>query len=62
MFETERCGATGKVIFANRKIAKDELARLRKAGRSNCKTVHYCIFCDGYHHTKNERHKRKGRA
>lgn len=62
MFENERCGVTGKARFANRKVAKKELARLRKAGKSNCTHVHPCVFCDGYHHTKNERHGRKGRA
>lgn len=59
MFEVERCGATGKAIYANRQIAKEELARLRKQGRSNCTGVHYCPFCDRYHHTKNERHGKK---
>lgn len=60
MFERERCGGPGgKIIYENRKIARDELARLRRAGRSNCTGVHYCIFCDGYHHTKNERHGKK---
>lgn len=59
MFEVERCGATGKVIYPNRKVARDELARLRRQGRTVCTHVHYCQFCDRYHHTKNERHGKK---
>jgi hypothetical protein len=57
----ERCGGpTGKIRYPTKEIAKEELRRFAYARGS--RAVHRCVFCDGYHLTKNARHGRKGRA
>ena len=50
----DRCGVTGKERFNSKQEAQASLG-----GRPGmrAKQVHYCIFCSGYHKTKNQRGK-----
>jgi hypothetical protein len=59
MFDGERCGYLGKLRYATRQAAKDELKRF--AYRKGSRKVHFCVFCDGYHLTKDARGNRKGK-
>jgi hypothetical protein len=54
-----KCGANGKIRYANRTEARTELARYAHAKGS--RRAYYCVFCDGYHLTKGQRGNRKGK-
>ena len=51
----ELCRVVGKEILGDRKAAR---RALRVYGhRKGCRRVYFCVFCESYHMTKDERGK-----
>jgi hypothetical protein len=55
----ELCNVIGKERLPNKRAARIALAAFGR--RKGSRTVHWCIFCEGYHMTKGVRGK-PGRA
>jgi hypothetical protein len=56
----DRCGVTGKDRFPDRDAALNFIKGY--AGAKGARTAYWCVFCSGYHTSKNARGNRRGKA